>query len=170
MLITEKTKISEIAPFIPYFEQSSIEELKRAAEGKYGSPWALTLGEFFTISEGDYSCIGVDFAHPDQITAIQYYWMKSFKDMANSLKAAIDRLTVPQTPNAKIASAGCRKMSFQESVKVFCREYFGLSSFKAVDDLTLDDFLLARKDSYNRAMFDKTMAEIRERNIKNHTS
>lgn len=163
MQVTEKTKFAEIAAFAPYFDQSSIESLKSAAERKYGTPWALTLGQFFQVADGDYSLVGIDFTQPNKITALQYYWMESFKDMSMKLKKAVDSLSVEPTPDAKAASVGCRKMTFQESVKVFCREYFGLHSFRAVDDLTLDDFLLARKDSYNKSIFEKGMADIHNR-------
>lgn len=160
MQVTESTKLFEIGAFLPFIEQSSVKDLKSAAERLYGNPWGLTLGEFFAYSEGDYSGIGVDFGHADQITALQYYWMESFKDMCKTLNQSLTALSVAPTPDAKKACVACRKMSFQESVKVFCREYFGLASFREVDDLTLDDLLLAKKDSYNKAIFEKGMAEI----------
>lgn len=166
MQVTEKTKLSEMGAFLPYIEQSSIKELKNAAEGLYGSPWGLTLGEFFTCSEGDYSRIGIDFAHPEEITLIQYYWMMSFKEMCEALNSALTKMSVAPTPDAREASSACRKMTFRESVNVFCREYFGLTSFRAVDDLTLDDLLLAKKDAYNKAIFEKGMAEIQKRKMK----
>lgn len=167
MKVTDKTKLSELAAFLPYLEQSSIKSIKDAAEAKFGSPWGVTIGQFFTYSEGDYSAIGVDFGRPLEVTVFQYYWMESFKEMTMQLQRTIESLTVQPTPEAKEASVGCRKMSFQESVKVFCRAYFGLHSFAEVDALTLDDFLLAKKDAYNKDIFDKTLAEIHKRNSHN---
>lgn len=160
MQIDDTTLFSDVAHFIPYLEQSSIKDIKSAAERKFGTPWGLTIGELFTCMDGEFGIIGVDKRHPETLTAFQYYWMESFKDMCESLSKTLNALSVEQSADAKQASAACRPMGFQEGIKVFCREYFGLHSFGAVGALTLDDLLLAKKDQYNKAIFEKGMAHI----------
>lgn len=166
MQVTDTTKYGEIAAVAPYFEQSAILELKKAAEAKYGRTWGLTIGDFFSCTEGDWSCVGIDLAHLEELTALQYYWMEAFRDMAESLSKTLEALSVAPAPEAREASKMCRPMNLRDSVLVFCREYFGLHSFSAVYDLTIDDLLLAKKDNYNKAIFEKTMAEIQKRKSK----
>ena len=42
------------------------------------------------------------------------------------------------------------EMSFAESMLVFCRDYFGIQSFDVASKVAMSDYILARKDFYNK--------------------
>ena len=58
------------------------------------------------------------------------------------------------------ASKNCYPTEFAESMLIFSRSYFGLHSFKEATHITLGDFILAKKDSYNSTVFQKTYSNI----------
>lgn len=161
--VTDKTKFYEIAPFIEFLKESTTKELKRAAEAKYGDTWGITLGQFIEFSKGNFKSIGFDRERPDELTALQYFYIAAFKDMAEGFTKALEALRPPQTTEAEEAAKACKKMSFEESMLVFCRDYFGLHNFNDARSLQIADILLAKKDRYNHVAFEKARADIHER-------
>lgn len=174
MQIDIKSKISDVQALLDVMDERSVSELKRAAVDLYGSPWGITIGQLFGCmgsesagyTDADFSLIGMDLQKPEEMIVAQYYWVQAFRDMVESLIRALENMTVPPTPEAAKANRSCLSMSFRESILVFCRSYFGLHSFSAVEDLTIDDLLLAKKDAYNTAVFEKEMAAIHEAKTK----
>lgn len=157
--VTNETKFAEIGPFLEYFKEDTREELKRAAQVRYGDPAGMTVGEFIAISHGDFSLIDLFDKNDPDMTALQYFWLESFKDMAEQMKKALDVLKPPQPDGAAQFSQACRPMNMEESMLLFCREYFQLHSFNEARDIYLSDFLLAKKDRYNVAVFEKSRSD-----------
>lgn len=170
MRVTDKTKYLDFAPFVDLVDESSEAELKKAAEARYGDMWTITIDQFGEYAAGDFSRIGVntdtDFSFWQKVgivlhvykpgmTVLQYYYILRFGDFVGELVKTLDALKVPQDAREKKASERCRQMTFQESILVFVRNYFGLHSFADAGQLTLADFLIAKKDTYNKAVFEK---------------
>lgn len=164
--VTENTRFADIAPFVDYLKPTTRAELKKAAEVKYGSPWALTLGNFFDCIKGNFQVIGAKTYEPVSLLALQYFWVEAFRDFVESLTATLDQLKPPAPKDAEEAAKACKPMEIEQGITVFCREYFGLHRFSDVRGLYISDLLLARKDVYNKAAFNMARSAIEERKRK----
>jgi hypothetical protein len=56
-------------------------------------------------------------------------------------------------------------VEWQEGMLVFVRAYFGLKSFGEAENVTIGDYLLAKKDEYNSTIFQRNMAKIQTQKI-----
>lgn len=119
----------------------------------------LNIGDFFDCLRCDFSVIGVCSTW-NNATQAQYIWAMGFADYMDDFGKMLQRLTPPATAEQKQAQGVCMRVGFEESVLVFCREYFGLKSFKEVETLTLNEYLIAKKDAYNKAVFERKLNEI----------
>ena len=54
-----------------------------------------------------------------------------------------------------MAASVCYPVEFGESLLLFSREYFQLHSFKEASNINLADLLIAKKDAYNKAAFER---------------
>ena len=96
-------------------------------------------------------------------TVFDHYRCVAFGKWVAGLIDDLARLTPPATQDEQRRTQGVLPASFDESVYVFCRNYFALPSFSAVEDLTVGEYVMAKKDAYNIAVVDRnTAAEIRK--------
>lgn len=163
MKITAQTKWSKIANLEPFFSEDTRKAMTEAAEAQFGDYYALTLDALFELLNGDFSAM---LGNTDDPTALQVAWAKGFAEFAKTLTDTLDGMTIKPDAVEVRAQAGTLKMSFQEGVLVFCRDYFGLPSFAACGTLTVGDFLLAKKAAYNIAVAQRNMRTIQEQKFK----
>ena len=153
MSIDPTSQASDYLILLDNIDEASMQRLQEDAESIYGSPWGLPLRVFFAILEDDYSHIGIEKRDFINATVRQYVWMKSFRECEKQLSEMLQAWQVPQTTEAQRASAKCLKMQPKEGVIVFTRKYFNLPNFDATMDIPLSDFVLAKKDEFNNALF-----------------
>lgn len=147
MKITSKTKYADFREYEPFITDESKAELKRQAEQAFKPCHLLTLDEFWAISTKDYTLLG----SLEEPTVLQVYWLLRFADYCEELRKICERLTIEQTGDEVQAEQGCVTLSPQESMLVFVRSYFGLRSFREAGQVTMNEYILARKDKYNHA-------------------
>lgn len=158
MQITRETIYTdEFAALAPYLTAQTRSELVRAAQDIYGDFWGTTLDEFVALSEGQVP----NFVNEDVPTVLQVYWMQGFKDFVQEYVLQLQRLQVPKSAQEQAAESGLIKVPMSEGLIVFTRNYFGLKSFEEAGKKTVLDYLIARRDVFNSAMFNKKLAEMR---------
>lgn len=166
MSIDPKDKFIKYFVLLENMDEESKNRLQEYAESVFGSPWELALKDFFALSEGNLSFIGLEESGYMSASVCQYVWMKDFREVVEQVTNILKRLQVPQSPEAQRASKNCLKMGFKEGVLVFVRKYFGLRSFSEAESVTLGDFIVAKKDEYNGAIFQHSMNEIQKQKLK----
>lgn len=143
-----------------YIDERQRRELYERAQEHIGKHYGeLTIGEFFGCLRGDFSAIGAGERWQD-VTQGQYIWAMGFASFLDDLTGTLARLTPPMTPEQKAAQAACLRVGFEESVLVFVQQYFGLHSLREAEELTLNEYMIAKKDRYNAAVFEKKLSEI----------
>ena len=147
-------------------DDDSKARLQADANEHLGDPWQLTLSEFFSLSEGDLSHIGLTKETSLNASIRQYIWMQEFSDVVQSVVATLKRLQVPQSDEAKQAAQFCLKTETNEAAIVFARRYFGLKTFAEAWNVTISDFIIAKKDEFNTLMFQHAMNEIQRAKFK----
>lgn len=157
MKIDRYTLYKDFAPLEPYVETSKLEELRRSAVAeKFGSGgfYDMTLGGLLDAMKDDFDalqdCRGE--------TVFDVYRVAEFGVWLNEFIATIESLTLKPTPKQVMQSAGCKELTFEESVYFFVRSYFGLKNFDSVRDLTVADYIMAKKDEYNHNVVERNIA------------
>lgn len=162
MIINERTKYKDFEQAEKYATQDSLQQIKGAAEKHFKNCYELTIDEFFGVLGGDYSLLG-NLKNP---TILQVYWLKRFKDFVDEFSKACERLTIQPTPDEQQCKNGCVKVTPQEAMLIFTREYFGLPSFYEAGKRTIGEYLTARKDRYNEARQHRNYEELQKRKLK----
>lgn len=157
MKIDKYTLYRDFVAVEPYVEAPKLEELRRAAvadkfgmEGFYG----LTLGELLDGMRGDFDALmdcGGD-------TVFDHYRVTAFCEWLKEFVAVVNGLTLKPTAKQIAQSSGCKSLTFEESVYYFVRSYFGLPNFDAVRELTVGDYIMAKKDDFNKAVIDRNIS------------
>lgn len=165
MLIDPTRRYIEYMLLLENMDEESSKRLREDAISVYGDPWSLPLRDFFALSKNDLSYIGVDAAHYYNATVRQFMWKKAFDECVKMVEAIVKKFQVPMTDEAKRASEQCEKMNFEESTLIFVRNYFGLRSFAEAENMPLSDYIVAKKDHYNNAMFKFAIGNIQRQKL-----
>lgn len=155
--IDRNTTNVEFEPWRKYISAEDMEKAKKAAVadrfGKGGFN-AMTVGQLTTVLAGDPRPL----YRSGGRTLFDTLTVEAFGEFIDKLTDTLKRLTVPPTPESIKLSSGVMPSEFTESVYLFCRSYFGLPSFEAADGLKVSEYLLARKDDYNKQIIDRNVA------------
>ena len=162
MRITDKTKYKSIASMEKYFSKRTINDLKQAAENKYGGMYDLPFATFYACSNGDFSNLG----NTDNPTVLQVYWCKRFHQFEKEFAEHMKKATLMQNNDELRAAEGALKISWGEAVLVFVQQFFGLGSFKDAEKITTGEILIAKRAQYNRDLFQRNMAKIQVNKFK----
>lgn len=166
MSIDPKAPYLNHLALLEYMDEDSKKRLQDYADSVYGSPWSLALRDFFALSEGDLSYIGLAKEDYMKANVCQYVWMKSFRECVEQVTEILKSLQVPQSPESQRASKACLKMGFKEATLVFTRRYFGLHNFTEAENIPLGDFIVAKKDDFNGNIYQYRMSEIQKAKLK----
>jgi hypothetical protein len=156
--ITENTKYIDFVEIESFIDQETKDQIIKASQTKYGDYYDLEVGDFIDFIDPNTERYKV-LDDPD-ISVFQVYWFIGFKEFIENFMKLIQNFTVKETPEELAASKNCYPTEFAESMLIFSRSYFGLHSFKEATHITLGDFILAKKDSYNSTVFQKTYSNI----------
>ena len=157
MKIDKYTLYRDFAAVEPYIEAPKLEELRRAAVadkfGKIGF-YGLKLGELLDGMKCDFDAL----MDCDGETVFDRYRVAAFCEWLKEFVALVDSLTLKPTPMQARQTRGCKTLTFEESVYYFVRSYFGLPNFDAVRELTVGDYIMAKKDDFNKAVVDRNIS------------
>ena len=143
-------------PYEGVLTTKSEDELKRSAEQVFKPVHTLTINEFFGVVNGDYSVLG-DMSDP---TVLQVYWLKRFAEYVETFADICKRTRVEPTAEQQQAAKGCVQIEPAEGMLIFVRSYFGLHSFREAGEITMNEYVMARKDTYNNALIRRNMEKI----------
>ena len=157
MQITEATKYAEFEPVEKYVTKKTVQGLFESAEEKFGKMYDLEFGTFWQCSNDNFEEVLGDMSEP---TVLQVYWKKRFEKFVEEFAAALKAMTLTQTAEEIQAAEGLLKISWDEAILVFVRDYFGLHSFKDAERITMGEILIAKRATYNREKFQRKLAKI----------
>ena len=157
MVVTQDTKYRDIVEAEQYLTDDTKNQLTEAACKLYGDPWQLGIGEFVQLTTGDMSRLG-DLSDP---TVLQVYWLQAFKAFVAEFEKALQGLTMPKDAQELEAENVLHKVGLAEGMVVFARSYFGLHNFAEAEKVSMLDYLIAKRDTYNQAAYNKRLAALR---------
>lgn len=163
MKITKKTRYAEIEDRVKYFDDESIKYLKSAAEAEYVRMYDLTFAQFLMACEGYTADIIGDATDK---TVLQAFWLMRFEDFKKEFEKTLKNTNVPPKKEEELAAKDLPPQTFAESILIFTRHYFGLHSFREAEQITIGEIIIARKDAYNTAMYNRRLQAIQMNNLK----
>ena len=132
------------------------------ARDVYGNYDDLTLMQFLQLTEGDYTHIGIE--NPERVEVGQLLWMQGFADFCKIFANLCNRMQVPESPESRAAHNGEMPLSTREGMLIFARSYFGFHTFEeAANTVTVGEYVVARKDTFNTAIYNKNRADAEKR-------
>lgn len=153
--VDKNTKYADFQFYDDYILNSSREELTAASIEEMGDYYDIKIGDFIQLMHLTEADIEQRF---DTVFAV--YWLRGFKDFLEDFVKTVNNLTVKQTAKEAAASDVCYDVDFDEGMLVFTRSYFGLHSFKEAEEITIGEFIMAKKDAYNSTMFERKLSDI----------
>ena len=157
MKIDHYTLYKDFEPIEPYVDASKLDELRRSAVAeKFGTGgfYDMTLGGLLDAMKDDFDAL--QDCHGE--TVFDVYRVAAFSQWVNEFIAAVEALTLRPTAKQVAQSSGCKPLTFEESVYFFTRSYFGLKDFDSVRELTVADYIMAKKDDYNHNIVERNIA------------
>ena len=88
--------------------------------------------------------------------------LNTFENGNKAFEQAVEDTTIEKTAEEKDAENGLLPLSVEESMLNFMVETFNLQGWEAAQQMTLYEYISARKKSYNSVMYQKRMAEIQK--------
>lgn len=158
MVVNEQTKWLAFQPFERYLQKGEVERLKAVApQAVFGRDGylSLTIADFNQIAmHGDLTGV-LGNRSELELTVFEWYAISGLKEFFEQFAKDLEKFIVKADAKEERAAAACYKTGVVEGMLIFAREYFELHSFAEAERVTLADLLLAKKDTYNRAMFER---------------
>ena len=169
MRITEKTKFSDISTILAVFPEMLTELKEKIKENlplETFDYFSMTIREFLELQESKMPSKIEKMLKNKKLTVFEYVKIiNTFESGSEQLTKIIEATTVEQTKDEKNASAGLLNLSPEESILDFLRDYFNLHNYEEAQNLTLYEFVIARKNYFNRITFEKNLQQIQIDNI-----
>lgn len=158
MIVNRTTIWDDFAASEPYISDEDKQKVMDAAVkemlGENGF-YDVTIKTLLEGMHGEFAGLWMD----EGKTVFDVYRVLAFTNWLKDFIALVDRLTLKPTAKQVKWSAGCIEMSFDESVYVFLRSYFGLHCFDDVQTMTVADYVLAKKDTYNKMIVERNQLQ-----------
>lgn len=154
--IDENTKYDEFVVFEPYMAEGERERLEKAAvSAVFGTDgfMNMTVGQMLDAMRGDITSM----LKAKGETVFDVYRARAFATFITGFIESLKTVTLQPTAEDIAVKQGTLSSTFEESVYTFCRSYFQLPTFAAVDDLKVADYLLAKRDDYNRSVVERNI-------------
>lgn len=161
MKITDKTLFAEIDGLLNCISEDKFRELKQKAplfvvpQSFYG----LTIAQFNAGCKGDVTSFIPRYG-TRKMTAFDYFTRLAFIEFVDTFIKQTEQYKVPQDSKEQQAMAACVNVSGLEAMLVFARSYFQLASFEQAERITLGEFLIARRDAYNTAIYQRKYMQL----------
>lgn len=163
MKVTNDTLFATFQPIIKCLKSGEVEKIKQAAPVAVigaGGYYDLTIAQWNAITaHNDLSCISEKMTDPLRCSVYEYYCAMGLADFIKSYCDALKNLTLSPDAKEQAAQRQCKQMTPTEGLLIFARKYFGLHSFRDAEQVTLGELLLAKKDAYNEAAFQKAYSK-----------
>lgn len=158
MRITTDTRYFTVAPVLRALTDEQLEELRERApkvvlgDGGYNG---ITLGQLAVLTTRGAKGVFTKAENEQDVSVFEYYCAEGFAAWFEDYTKKLQRLQPPMTSEEKAAQAACMQVGMIEGLLIFAREYFGLHSFGEAEQVTLGDLLIAKKDAYNKAVYQR---------------
>lgn len=159
--INESTLYIEFIPIEKLIDDETKNNIIKSSQEVYGNYYDMTLDRLITLL--DPNCEEYQDLNNPLTTVFKVYWFLGFKEFFEKFLSILQNLTIKESPDEFAASRNCYPVDFSESLLIFTRSYFNSPSFKEAAKITIGEFLMAKKDAYNKAIFERTYTNLKKK-------
>ena len=128
--------------------------------------FGMSVAEFLRLQENILPEKVDKFLKRRKTTFVDYLKiLNTFEIGAKNFEAILSDTIIPKTPDEEMASVGLLEITTEEAMLTFLKDFFHLQNFEKAQELTLYEFITARKITYNQAKFQKNMINIQKTRV-----
>lgn len=163
--IDKNTKYSDIAHYIPLMKEDDINFLLKKINFDFGT---LKISYFCDILEKQEKMIdAVKLKAFENNNAFDFFtWIYGFPRFIEFFGNELKKFEAPVQEATKIAASTLPKTSITEGIMIFLQDFFKRTSFAEVEDLTVNDYFLAKKAAGQREIFEYNLNQYYKRKTK----
>lgn len=163
--IDKNTKYTDIAHYISLMNEEDINFLLKKINFDFGT---LKISYFCELLEKQDNMIdAIKLKAFERNNAFDFVtWIYGFPLFIEFFSNELKKFEAPISEAAKIASGTLPKTSITESIMIFLQDFFKRTSFAEVEDLTVNDYFLAKKAAGLREIFEHNLNQYHNRKIK----
>ena len=164
--INKKTKW---AVFAPYATPQRVAQLRDKITNcaSFFDFWQMSIGDFSQMIENGLPDELKMHVENKEITVYEVIEILNAADkFLNDFSKALSNYKIEPEGDEITASSFCPEFKPIESMLIFTREYFGLKNFGDAEKITLLEYYLAKKDSYSKAIFQRSLQKIQLNKMK----
>lgn len=161
MRINADTRYFAVEPILRTLSTEKVAEIReKAVSSVLGSNgyYGLTLAQLSKLIDNKDATAIVSTTDPLQMTVFEFYTIEGLSAFLEDYIRKLERLIPTPTNEEKAAQSACLKVTTTEGLLLFAREYFNLNSFANAERVTLAELLIAKKDMYNKAIFQRELS------------
>ncbi len=162
MKITNKTELTEeLNQQLECLTAESVEEITEASAkyfcGQNGF-FSLTISDLHSLLNGSVEVGRFSLAEHSHLVFAKFFLLGLAK-FAKDFVTLLSELTPKPTAEELRANRNLLPIGITENLLVFTRSFFGLKSFSEAEQITLADLILAKKETYNKVIFERNQAQ-----------
>ena len=166
IIFDSKTKLKAMQPKMIIFPQLIDEAKKKITDilpYKVFDFFGMTVAEFLQLQESKLPKVIQKLLSKRKATFYDFIRVSNtFEIGTKNFEQLILDTTLEPTADEKAAQAGLAEVTTEEAMLTFLRDYYNLQSLEAAQKLTLYEYKIARKKSFNDAKFQKNMINIQK--------
>lgn len=152
-------KLLVFPEFLPEARKKVTETIDRNIFDFFG----MSIAEFLRLQENVLPEKVERFLKRRKTTFFDYLKILNTFDVgARNLEAILNDTILPTTPDEEMAKIGLLEITTEEAMLTFMKDFFHLQSLEKAQELTLYEFVTARKIAFNQAKFQKNMINIQK--------
>lgn len=152
-------KLIVFPEFLPEARKKVTETIDRNIFDFFG----MSIDEFLRLQENILPEKVERFLKRRKTTFVDYLKILNTFDVgARNLEAILNDTILPTTPDEEMAKVGLLDITTEEAMLTFMKDFFHLQSLEKAQELTLYEFVTARKIAFNQAKFQKNMINIQK--------
>lgn len=129
--------------------------------------FGMTVAEFLRLQENILPEKVDKFLKRRKTTFFDYIRvLNAFEKGAKAFEQLMKDTTLQYDPDEEMARVGLLDLTTEEAMLTFLKDYFGLQSLEKAQELTIYEYITARKIAFNKAKFQKNSLKIQKTKIK----
>ena len=125
--------------------------------------FGMTVAEFLRLQENVIPDKVTKFLAKRKTTFFDYIKIvNAFEQGSKAFEAIVTETIIPTGADEEAAQSGLIDITTEEAMLTFLRDYFGLQNLEMAQNITLYEYITARKISYNNAKFQKNLINIQK--------
>lgn len=166
MKIDKNTLWRDLAPFLTDKIMAELKE-KITDSAFFLDFWNMKCGHFVAVFEGGTPQPIIEVLEKPTLTVFEAVkFLNGFDEFVKDFFEALEKLNIVLSADEIQASKNLIEISATEGILLFNQMFFGLHDFGSAEKITLIEYLIARRKTYNDSLFQRNLAKIQEAKIK----